>query len=511
MTTSDSVVLGDASLAPQAIASVAQGRLAQLSEPARARIAAARKIVLRCANDHSGAAYGLTTGVGSLKRQRIPEQDFARFNLQMVRDHAGGVGPVLSSRVVRALMAVRVHGMGRGGSGVAPFVADGLIALLNAGVVPRVRAYGSVGASDLSPLAEVGRVLIGEGTADVAGKTVPGRDALLQAGLQPLVLGPKDGLALLNANALTVALASLGLCDFLTIRTAQEIVIALSFEALRANLSVLDPALGAAYVLPGHGQAAGRLRDLLAGSALWHPAQAPDLQDPISFRAAPQLHGALETAVSHLSDALGVALDAAADNPLVVAAAGVEARLVSGGNFDATYLCLAIDGVKSGLARAVALAARRTGALLTTSLSGLPTGLGGRVGDYGLGILHHTAASLAQEAAFLANTTPYQGEAVAEGVEDYGAMASLAARNLIRLLEITRLAVAVEAHVAVAALRLRRAVGIAPLLSPWVQKLGQAVSADSSPGEAVEAVARVLIPSLHTTGCLLRTEECDLP
>jgi histidine ammonia-lyase len=459
-----------------------------LAEAAVHRIVAAERVVAAYARDDAAPVYGLTTGVGSLKRVRVSVDDTARFNAAMIRDHAGGVGPYLAPAVTRTLIALRVHALGAGRAGVSLAPVQALVSMYNAGVTPRVRSWGSVGMSDLTVLAGLARALLGEGEVDVGGRRQPAAHALADAGIDLPPLGGKDALGLINANSYGLTLSAMALA--LTVRferTAIQ-VLALTMEALGANLSVLDPEVARASGRVEQARLADRLRALLGDGPLGRPGAARELQDPISVRSAVHVHANLEAVAEWAGRIVRTGLGAGTENPLVDVAGG---RLLSHGNFDTTPLVTALDAARGAVHRCLHLAVRRTGLILAHARTGLPTNLATREGDYGLGVLHHVAASLEARATLLAQATPLQADAVAEGIEDYGTNAPLAAERLYRLLELWRLAIAVEAYVASAAVRLR---GSEPARAAQaVQARVEAAAARyDAHGEAVEAVAGAL-------------------
>jgi histidine ammonia-lyase len=313
---------------------------------------------------------------------------------------------------------------------------------------------GSVGQGDLSEMADIGKVLIGRGYAEYDGQTLPGAEALRRAGLEPITLEPKEALALISANGVTMGRGSLVLIDAADLVESMQIAAALSFEAFAANLSIIHPA--AARLRPHSGQstASARLRDLLQGSELWRTGAARNLQDPLSIRCVPQTHGALYDALSVARGMMEIELNSAGDNPLVLVE---EGAIVSVGNFDVTSLAMAFDYVRLGIAHAAQVANERVQKLLWAHFSGLPTGLATREGPTGgLRPLGRSFAALASEARFLANpvSLDYRGQ-LAEGVEDHASMAPLAVSTTSSLVSLLHRLVALELLVAAQGVDLR--------------------------------------------------------
>lgn len=334
---------------------IADGSPVALAPETVARILASRAVV----DVHvAGPAlvYGLNTGLGHMRDVRLPVDELVAYQDAIVAMHAGAIGPPLDRRIVRAAMAVRLVGIGRGGSGASLGVAEALLGLLNAGVVPVVPETGSVGASDLMHMAAIGEVLLGRGRAEYDGRAMPGGEALRAAGLTPLALAPKDGLALISANGVSVGRAALVATRAAAIAELADVVVVASLEAVRGNPSIVDPAVAAAKGIAGQTLAADRMRALLAGSTRCVEGAAASVQDPLSFRVAPQVHGALREAIGAATAATAAELAASDDNPLVSIADG---RLISNGNFHPIVLALAFDALRPALVHVGQLCERR--------------------------------------------------------------------------------------------------------------------------------------------------------
>lgn len=488
-----SVLLDGGALAPEAVARIARsGAAVAISREARARIEASAALVARAA-EAGIPVYGVTTGLGHRVVDRIDGHTAAAFSLQTVRGRAMAVGEPLPAELSRAAMAVRCNGLCAGGSGATIAIADGLMALLNAGVHPCIPRIGSVGASDLCMLAHVGLTLIAEGEAEVDGRRMPSADALARAGLAPVRLGPKDGLAICSSSAVSAAVAALALVDATACLEVMQVAAALSMEGFRANLSPLDPRVVAARPAPGQAWAAGGLRALLSGGALTEPGAARRVQDPLSLRCASQIHGSLHVALALLADAVDPELGGAADNPLVLTS---DEEILSTGNFHVPALAMALDATAIALSQVAAASSERQARLKTERLGGLPSGLSstGRISS-GLNPLSKTAQALAMDVRHLAAPLSIMPVIDADSVEDDSTGATHAALRVREQIERLRLLAAIELIVAAQAVDLAApsslgagtAVAFA-VVREWVDVLGE----DRPVGPDVERLAAEL-------------------
>ncbi len=349
----------------EAVREVADGRLVELSPRALSRVRAARMVVEQTL--HSGVAvYGLNAGLGHARDESVSPGHLRDVQVGIVLSHASGVGPPLPVVQVRAAMLARLNSAVRGGSALSEPTTLMLARMLNSRVHPVVPAIGSVGASDLMHLAAVASVALGHGEAELDGKVMSGAEALAAAGLRPLTLEPGEALALVSANSVSTGGASLtvGLAEQLM--EEADIVAALSFEAIDANLSVIDPAVGEAKPVAGQQDVIAHLRSLLAGSRLFEPGRAGSLQDPLSFRVVPQVHGAVRELLRAARHAVEIELNAIDDNPLVSVS---QQRLISNGNFHPMAMALFFDALRPGLAH-VGLCSIRRMNHLAKALSG---------------------------------------------------------------------------------------------------------------------------------------------
>jgi histidine ammonia-lyase len=390
------------------------------------------------------ALYGVNTGFGKLASQRIGTADLAKLQLNLLRSHASGIGPLLPAPVVRVILALKALSLARGASAVRPAVVEALLALLRADILPAVPARGSVGASgDLAPLAHLSLVLIGEGEALVEGTVVTGAEALRRAGLVPLSLGPKEGLALLNGTQVSTGLALAGLFTTqMLLRTALASG-AMSVDAARGSDTPFDARIHALRGQPGQVLAAAALRALLAGSAIRESHRQGDtrVQDPYCLRCQPQVMGACLDQLEHAAVVLGREANAVTDNPLVTA----DGEVLSGGNFHAEPVAFASDNIALALAEIGALAERRIALLTDPALSGLPAFL---VRDGGLNsgfmIAQVTAAALASENKSLAHPRSVDSLPTSANQEDHVSMATGAALRLADMADNTAGILAIE-------------------------------------------------------------------
>jgi histidine ammonia-lyase len=451
-----SVRITGVELDPSAVLAVARHRRrVEISPEAITRMRVAHEVVLAVAA-RGEPMYGVTTGLGSRVVETVDAASGAEYSLRTLRGRATAVGEPLPEEVVRAAMLVRLNGFCAGGAGTSPVVADGLAAMLNAGVHPVIPSSGSIGASDLCLLAHLGLALVGEGEAVAGGERLPAGLALERAGLLPIRLEAKDGLAICSSSAVSSGAAALALMDAEAALAEAQVSAAVAMEALRANLSPIDPRVVAARSAPGQAWSAQGLQRLLSGAALHEPGAARRLQDPLSFRCASQVHGALRFALDQLSAALGPELNGAADNPLVLAD---DHEVLSTGNFHVPALALALDAVAIGLAQIAAPLAERGARLRAERVSGLPPSLvAGDTTRSGVAPLGKTAQALVLEIRHAAAPLAVLSGVGADGVEDDSTGATQAALRVREQLARVRRLIAIELLIACQALDLREPV-----------------------------------------------------
>jgi histidine ammonia-lyase len=443
------VALDGRALTAGQVAAVAEGAGVRLAPAARARNAAARAALAALVAEGT-PVYGVTTGVGALHDRRVAPHEAPEHQRRLLRSHATGAGEPLDARVVRAGMAVRLNQLGAGGAGASDALLDALAAALETGLVPVVRELGALGTGDLPALADIGLALIGEGEAAWQGELLPAADALRRAGLRALEPGPRDAMALLSSNAVTIARAALAAVRARHLAERALAVAALSFEAIDADRAVLDARVHAARPHPGQVAAAARMRELLAGAG--GPRRRPGVHDPVAFRAQPQVDGALLDALDALDRVLAVELNAAAENPLLVSD---DPAALANGNFHAGALAVALDSLRGALAQAATLVAARASALLDERFSGLRGWLAAtRAADSGAMTLEYTAHAAAADVRLLATPAAAQHASVGAGMESHASFAPAAARHTGAALDRYADALATELVLAVRALRL---------------------------------------------------------
>lgn len=347
------------------IVSIANGARVEVTADAFTVVAESRHVVEE-AIARGDAVYGVTTGLGHARNERLPPEALVRLQPMFVEMHVGAIGDPLPSDCVRAAMATRLVGFLRGGAGVSVGLVEGLANLLNYGIHPVVPRYGSVGAGDLSQMAVVGQALLGRGEVEVDGQRMPADRALADAELAPVVMQPKDGLAILAGNALSVG-AGILLADRLA-RVLQfaDRVVAVTMEAARGNPSILDPAVAGVRGSDGQMATSAVIRDALQGSR--RAETGLSVQDPLSLRVVPQVHGACRDVVAACTAALEAELNAPSDNPLVDRE---SARLISNGNFHAMQVALALESVRVALAHVGLIGERRMGHLWDAVVGGM--------------------------------------------------------------------------------------------------------------------------------------------
>jgi histidine ammonia-lyase len=449
---------GEALTVEQVVAVAREGARVRVSEQALQRVREARTVVERVLA-RGTPVYGLNTGLGSLARHHIPLEELERFSFATVADQTGSYGEPLERDIVRAMMAARANGMAKAGVGVRRELVLQLVEALNRGLHPVVRRLGSVGQGDLSEMADIGKLMIGRGFAEVGGRVLSGADALAAVGLEPISPAPKEALALVSANGVTLGHGSLVVVDAADLTESFQIAAALSLEGFAGNLSPIHPAAARMRPHAGEIKASGRLRELLEDSYLWQPGAARNLQDPLSFRCVPQTHGALNDALFFARGEMEVELNSASDNPLVVVE---DEAIISVGNFDVIALAMAFDLLRLGLASALKVSAERVQKLLWQAFSGLPTGLAAKEGPTGgLRPVGSWCAALGAEARQLANPVSLDyGAQLAEGIEDHASMAPLSVRKTSELVALGHKMVAHELICAAQAVDLR---GCGPL------------------------------------------------
>ncbi|MBI5274887.1 MAG: histidine ammonia-lyase [Burkholderiales bacterium] len=506
----ESIVPGELSLAQLRRLASGEPPLVQLDPSCRPAIRASAQLVQR-ATDGDAPVYGVNTGFGKLATKRIAREDLAVLQLKLLRSHAVGVGEPLAERVVRLILLLKAASLARGYSGVREEVIDGLLALHNRGVIPVIPCQGSVGASgDLAPLAHLSLPLIGEGEAFFGGQRMPGSQALERAGLKPLQLGPKEGLALINGTQVSAGLALDALLATDRLFESAVIAGALTLDAARGSDGPFDARIHQVRGQPGQIDCAAAYRALLVGSAIRrsHLENDDRVQDPYSLRCQPQVMGACLDQVRYAAQVLVREANAVTDNPLVF-----EDQMVSGGNFHAEPVALACDALAVAIAEIGAISERRVAMLIDSVISRLPPFLTPDPGlNSGFMIVHVTAAALASENKSLAHPASVDSLPTSANQEDHVSMATFAARRLQAMLANTAHIVAIELLAAAQGIEFLRPLESAPALEGvmrLVRSVSPAMMADRSLARDIEAVHHLVasgdighateshIPELH--------------
>jgi len=406
--------------------------------------------------DAGEALYGINTGFGRLAKTRIAAGELAQLQLYIVRSHAAGVGEALADATVRLTMVLKAASLARGMSGVRPVVVERLLELVNAGILPRVPSQGSVGASgDLAPLAHLSLALIGEGAVHYGGRVMPAARALAGAGIEPIELGPKEGLALLNGTQVSTALALEGLFEAEDLLLGSILTGAMCVDAALGSRTPFDPRIHEARGHAAQVDVATAFRAVLAHSEIEHShADCDRVQDPYSLRCQPQVAGACLQQIRDAARVLGIEANGVSDNPLVLGEAG---DVLSGGNFHAEPVAFAADNLALAIAETGALSERRIAMLIDSSLSQLPPFLVEQGGlNSGFMLAQVTAAALASENKSLAHPASVDSLPTSANQEDHVSMATFAARRLAQMAENTRGVLAIELLAAAQGIDFRR-------------------------------------------------------
>jgi histidine ammonia-lyase len=511
----NTVIVGTGPVSFADVVAVARdGASVTLSPEAEAAIAAGRKVIDALAHD-SAPHYGVSTGFGALATRHIPVDMRLQLQRSLVRSHAAGSGHEVESEVVRAMMLLRLSTLATGRTGVRLEVARCYAAMLSGGITPVVREYGSLGCSgDLAPLAHCALAAMGEGTVRVAvpyttgpnptgptttgpdgtGPEIPAAQALAAAGIEPLVLAEKEGLALINGTDGMLGMLVLATADLRALLKAADITAAMSVEALLGTDAAFDAGLQALRPHPGQVASAANLRRLLSGSPIVASHRGPEdtrVQDAYSLRCSPQVHGAARDTLAHASAVASHELASAIDNPVVTA----EGRLVSNGNFHGAPVAYVLDFLAIVTADAASIAERRTDRMLDPARShGLPPFLAHDPGvDSGHMIAQYTQAAIVSELKRLAAPASVDSIPSSAMQEDHVSMGWSAARKLRRAVDGLTRVLAIELLTAARALDLRSPLDAGPATAAVVAGLRASALADVG----VPATDRFLAPEIE--------------
>lgn len=491
---------------------------AQVALDARAVAAVdASRAVVDAHASGDAAVYGINTGFGSLAEVKIAKDALGALQANLLRSHAAGVDECLPTRAVRAMMALRANVLAKGYSGIRRATLERLIAALNARVHPRVPSRGSVGASgDLAPLAHLALVLIGEGEATVGDDpaVLGGREALARAGLQPIELGAKEGLALINGTQASAAVAALALLGAERLARATDIAAALSIDGLRGSFHPFEARLHAPRPHQGQGVSAANLLALLQNSPINHSHEnCGRVQDAYSMRCAPQVHGAARDAFGYTRGTLAVEANAATDNPMVFARAdgggdGVGVGdIVSGGNFHGAPIAIAADVLAVGLVQLATISERRSDRLVNPALSGLAPFLTRDSGLHsGYMMAQVTAAALASELKALAHPASVDTIPTSANREDHVSMSMAAALKAQRALDLATRVIAIEILLACQAIDLLAPLQTSPALASVHARVRRDVptlAADRPPSPDIETISKLITAGSLERACAI--------
>lgn len=458
------------------VAVARHGAPVALCPEARTRITASREYIERIVAE-GRTVYGVTTGFGKLANVRIDPSDVQQLQRNLVVSHAMGIGEPFPREVVRAMLLLRAQSLAHGHSGVRESVIELLLGMLNAEVHPVIPSQGSVGASgDLAPLAHMALTLIGEGVAEFRDVSLPSSDALTSAGLTPVVLEAKEGLALINGTQAMTALGVLAVEDARELAVVADIAGAMSLEALKGTRTPFDPRVTRVRAHPGAVAAAANLMRLAADSPIHAShAECDRIQDAYSLRCMPQVHGASRDVIAHVTEVLVREVNAVTDNPLVFAD---DDMVISAGNFHGQPIAVAMDYLKIGVAELANIAERRVEHMLDPAVSGLPAFLARQGGLHsGLMISQYTAASLVSENKVLAHPASVDSIPTSANQEDHVSMGTTAARHAAMVIANAQWVLAIEV------LNATEAIGFHAPLDPG-----------PGTGAAVQAVRAVVPP-----------------
>jgi len=452
------LLLDGNSLTTRDVLQVARTNLkAGLGSSARKRMKESRKWVDKAIRQHD-AVYGVTTGFGAFQNVSIPPENLRKVQRNMILSHCAGVGEPFPEEVVRAMMLLRANALAKGFSGIRVSTVERLLAMLNAGIHPVVPSQGSVGASgDLAPLSHVAAALIGEGEVTYRGRTMSSRTALRKAGISPVVLEAKEGIALNNGTQAMTAVGVLALHEAEVLADMADLAVSLTLEAIKGKSAPFHPSVHRIRPHAGQAKSAANIRSMIRGSHLVDVGDIDTmdiLQDSYAVRCAPQVHGASRDAMSHVRKVLETEINSATDNPLIFVR---ENSAFSAGNFHGQPVALVMDFLSLAVAELGNISERRTAKLMDKNHNaGLPAFLARNPGlDSGLMIAQYTAAALVSENKVLIH--PASGDSIPTSAnqEDHVSMGTISARHAARVVENVRHVLAIELLCATRAMEYR--------------------------------------------------------
>jgi histidine ammonia-lyase len=424
--------------------SLKKGQTISLSASARRAVQRSRAVVERWVSE-GAVIYGVTTGFGEFSNVTIDRSEIGQLQKNLIYSHSVGAGDPMPEALVRAMMVLRVNTLAKGYSGIRPETLDILIRMYNAGIVPVIPSQGSVGASgDLVQLAHLVLAMMGEGRVRYNGRLLPAKTALKRAGIQPVSLSAKEGLALINGTQMMTAYTAVAVHDAVQLCKLADIAAAVTLEALKGTPRAFDARLHKLRPLRGQRNCAANMRQLLKKSEIRrsHLRNDPRVQDAYSIRCIPQVHGASRDAVKYVYDTAAIEVNSANDNPLIFPDDGVH---LEGGNFHGQPIALAADFLAIALAELANISERRTERLVNGTLSGLPRFLTVRGGlNSGMMIAQYTAASLVSENKVLAHPASVDSIPTSANQEDHNSMGSVSAQKAYTVLRNVQTVIAIE-------------------------------------------------------------------
>ncbi len=477
------------------VATVAHENVAvAISDAAWQRVKDCRKMVEELVSTGK-VVYGVTTGFGKFSDVHISPEDAAQLQVNLIRSHACAVGQPMSIPAVRALMMLRANALSKGYSGIRPETLQLLIDCLNHGVHPVVPEQGSLGASgDLAPLSHLALVLMGEGEAFYQGERLSGGEALKKAGLSPIQLQAKEGLALINGTQIMTSIGTLTYVKAKALAKAADMIAALTVECLRGIPEAFAEEVHRVRPYPEQLGVASNLRRLLTGSKLTTEQGEIRVQDAYSLRCLPQVHGASRQVLTYVEDKLSIEVNSATDNPLLFLE---EGKVISGGNFHGQPMAFAMDFLKIGMSELANISERRTERLVNPALSELPAFLSHQPGvESGMMILQYVSASLVSENKVLAHPASVDSIPSSANQEDHVSMGTTAARHAAQVIDNVSKVLAIELICAAEAAEFVGADGLAPAtrkLYDLLRGVVPPVLTDRSTSADIEKVAAALL------------------
>ncbi len=470
------VIIGEGKLTLGELESVIRGGLPiELSDSAKKLMQKSRDMVDACVAEQK-IVYGLTTGFGKFSDVTISFEDSIKLQENLITSHSCGVGEPLPIEVVRAMMLLRINALAVGFSGIRIETVETLLQMLNKGVVPVIPSKGSLGASgDLVPLAHMSLVLLGMGEAFYQGVRMPGKEAMKLAGLEPVQLTSKEGLALINGTPAMCSLGALAVIDAVNLVKTAEIIAALSMEAENAIIDAMDERIHILRRQPGQIVTAENMRRLLDGSKYISMQGEKRVQDAYVFRCIPQIHGASRDAIEYVNSMIKNEINAVTDNPIIFADTD---QAISGGNFHGQYLAIGLDFLGIALAELANVSERRIERLVNPALSGLPAFLIKNGGvNSGMMIAQYTAASLVSENKVLAHPASVDSIPTSANQEDHVSMGMTSARKAREILFNTINVLAIELMCAAQAIEFQGEEGLSPATAAVYKKIREKVKA----------------------------------